>query len=156
MVEEKKLMHLDEVVEEVLIRRGMSLQDIKFLKENKIESADRSEIGTLMKVNEYVVTAELARGSFGQVYLVEVTMPPADGENESPPPKCYAMKTFMKSKSKGLSRGPGRGPKSNLVDEELLVIRKEISMMRRLSHPNIVSLLEVIFSALLFGSVVCV
>lgn len=144
MTEEKKLMHMDEVVERILLRKGTSLQDIKFLSEKKIESADRSEIGALMKVNEYVVTAELARGSFGQVYLVEVTTPASDDSSEPPPPKCYAMKTFMKPKSKGLTRGPGRGPKKSAGEEELLVIRKEISMMKRLSHPNIVGLLEVI------------
>lgn len=143
MTEEKKLIHMDEVVEKVLLRKGTSLHDIKCLKENKIDSADRSEIGALIKVNEYVVTAELARGSFGQVYLAEVTEPPKDVDGESPPPKCYAMKTFMKPKSKGLTRGPGRGPKRNTADDELLVIRKEILMMKRLNHPNIVSLLEV-------------
>ena len=141
MAEEKKLMHMDEVVEKVLLRKGTSLHEISLL-EKKIDTADRSEIGTLMKVNEYVVTAELARGSFGTVYLVEVSTPQAADDADPIPPKCYAMKTFMKPKSKGLTRGPGRGKKTP-ADEELLVIRKEISMMKRIHHPNIVSLLEV-------------
>lgn len=132
---------MDEVVEEALLRhKGATLHDISLL-EKTIETADRSEIGILMKVNEYVVTAELARGSFGTVYLVEVSSPPM--ENEPPPrPKTYAMKTFLKPKSKSLSRIPRNRSKSSM-DDELLLIRKEISMMKRLSHPNIVSLLEV-------------
>lgn len=141
MDDKKKIMHMDDVVVKVLNRQGTSLHDIKLL-EKKIDSADRSEIGTLTKVNEYVVTAELARGSFGTVYLVEVTAAATEEEPNPPPPKCYAMKTFMKPKTKGLTRGPGRN-KPNPADEELLIIRKEIMMMKRISHPHIVSLLEV-------------
>ena len=149
--EKKKMMHMDEVVEKVLLRKGTSLHEISLL-EKKIDTADRSEIGTLMKVNEYAVTAELARGSFGAVYLAEVTLPSREVEepDTAPPlPKCYAMKTFLKSKSKGLSRGPGRGGKKKPTpaEEELLVIRKEISLMKRISHPHIVSLLEVYLHA---------
>lgn len=138
---DKKLTHMDEVVEEVLIQQGTTLQDISRLKEKKIDNADRSEIGALMSVNEYVVTAELARGSFGTVYLVEVG--PDDNSSEQKP-DCFAMKSFVKPKPKGLARGPMRRKGKSAADDELIVIRNEISMMKRLDHPNIVKLLEVV------------
>ena len=138
---QEKMLHMDEVVEKVLLRKGSSLSAIRHLKERTIETADRSEIGTLMRVNEYVVTAELARGSFGAVYLTEVNKPPTK-EDPTPTCQCYAMKTFLKQKSQTLTRGPGRG-RMGKSDDQNAVIRREITMMKRLNHPHIVSLLEV-------------
>ena len=129
--------HMSDVVDEVLNRAGTSLQEIsrKGLSETQIESAERSEIGLLQKVNQYVVTAEIARGSFGVVYLVE-----NQGEGEG---AIYAMKTFPPSKAKAPFARGRRMPGMNKAETELLSIRKEIALMKKLIHPNIVQLFEV-------------
>lgn len=127
--------HMSDVVDEVLSRSGISLQEIsrKGMSETHIESAQRSQIGMLQKVNQYTVTAEIARGSFGVVYLVE-----SDFDNNG---TLYAMKTFPAAKVKSLPRGrmPGPSKESN----ELQSIRKEIALMKKLIHPNITRLYEV-------------
>ena len=70
---------------------------------------------------------ELGRGSFGVVYLVRNSV----GDK-------FAMKTFPNvSKPKHLNRGG-----ANVLSESE-VIRKEIAIMKRLVHPNLVNLIEV-------------
>jgi hypothetical protein len=127
--------HMSDVVDEVLSRSGISLQEIsrKGMSETHIESAQRSQIGMLQKVNQYTVTAEIARGSFGVVYLVE-----SDLDNAG---TVYAMKTFPPAKVKSLPRG--RMPGASKESSELQAIRKEIALMKKLIHPNITRLFEV-------------
>jgi len=123
--------HMGDVVDEVLTRTGLTLQEISRLNESIIDSAERSAFGTLQKVNDYRVLAELARGSFGVVYLVE------DDHKKS-----YAMKAFPFAKAKKtLTRGrmPGKP-----VNEEIDLIRREIALMKKLNHPYIVRLYEVV------------
>ena len=57
MTEEKKLIHMDEVVEKVLLRKGTSLHDIKYLKENKIESSIMSLNDSINIIVDEVVAA---------------------------------------------------------------------------------------------------
>lgn len=127
--------HMSDVVDEVLTRSGTSLQEIsrKGMSETRIDSAQRSQIGMLQKVNQYTVTAEIARGSFGVVYLVE-----SDNDTDG---TVYAMKTFPPAKSKSLPRG--RMPGVNKENSELQSVRKEIALMKKLIHPNITRLYEV-------------
>ena len=81
----------------------------------------------LQRINDYEILGELGHGSFGVVYLIHN----AAGEK-------FAMKTFPNiSKPKSLNRG---GPPA-LSESE--VIRREIAIMKRFSHPNLVNLVEV-------------
>lgn len=74
---------------------------------------------------------ELGRGAFGKVYLVQ-----------DPEKIKYAMKSFPQtSKNVSLGRGPPRGPKGPSKTE---LIHREIAIMKRLNHPNLVNLKEVI------------
>ena len=78
------------------------------------------------------MVAELGKGAFGIVYLV------IDRHDSST--DVFAMKTFPQSmiaKSKSLA---GRGRSVSSED----AIRMEVSIMKSLVHPNLVSLIEVI------------
>lgn len=134
-----KYSHMGDVVDEVLTRTGMTLQEISRLNESYIETAERTPFGTLQKVNDYRVLAELAKGSFGTVYLVE------DDRN-----KRYAMKAFPFIKAKK-TLGRGRLPPSSSSsssapssNDNLDLIRREIALMKKLRHPYIVRLYEVV------------
>lgn len=132
-----KYNHMGDVVDEVLTISGMTLQEISRLNESYIETAERSAYGTLQKVNDYRVLAELARGSFGIVYLVE------DDRR-----KRYAMKAFPQAKAKkSFARGAGGGrmpPGGKKPEDEIDLIRREIALMKKLNHPYIVRLYEVV------------
>jgi hypothetical protein len=134
-----KYSHMGDVVDEVLTRTGVTLQEISRLNESYIDSAERTAFGTLQKVNDYRVLAELAKGSFGTVYLVE------DDRR-----KRYAMKAFPFIKAKK-SLGRGRLPPSSSSssssassNENIDLIRREIALMKKLIHPYIVRLYEVV------------
>jgi hypothetical protein len=131
-----KYNHMGDVVDEVLTRTGVTLQEISRLNESYIDSAERTAYGTLQKVNDYRVLAELAKGSFGTVYLVE------DDRR-----KRYAMKAFPFIKAKKtLARGrapPGTSSSSS-SNENIDLIRREIALMKKLIHPYIVRLFEVV------------
>ena len=69
------------------------------------------------------------------MYLIE-------DDNATDGVRYYAMKSFPSSKvtkSRGLARGP-RGATSNSAD----VVKMEIAIMKKLAHPNLVRLAEVI------------
>jgi hypothetical protein len=81
----------------------------------KLESGSRV-------INKYIVEKEIGRGSFGDVYLC------TDQETKGQ----YAMKTINR-------------PSATAWNEEAAnTIRQEIAVMKRLNHPNIVALREVI------------
>ena len=132
----KKLEHMDDVVVSAMDRTGMaSLRQISRLRENYTEAAEKTPFGKIARVNQYSVVAELGRGSYGAVYLIE-------DDNATDGVRYYAMKSFPSSKvtkSRGLARGP-RGATSNSAD----VVKMEIAIMKKLAHPNLVRLAEVI------------
>ena len=75
-------------------------------------------------INDYTIIEELGRGSFGQVMLGVVT------QTDEP----RAIKIIPKSVSKKFGRGSG----------DLQNIQREIAIMKKLRHKNVVSLYEVI------------
>jgi serine/threonine protein kinase len=87
------------------------------------------------KIHQYEISKLLGQGAFGKVLLVKEVID--DPFAKHPKEVFYAMKTFPQvntSKAK-LARGKGQ----TAVDK----INYEIAVMRRLIHPNIVSLHEV-------------
>jgi [calcium/calmodulin-dependent protein kinase] kinase len=83
-------------------------------------------------INDYVVDKNLGGGSFGSVKLCY---------SISDKNKKYAMK-IVKRQSKKVMRAPsGRGKKS---DSDLPDGYKEVAIMKKINHPNIMKLYEVI------------
>lgn len=113
--------------------------------------------GTKLRVNQYVIKEEIGRGSYGAVHLATDQF-----GNE------YAMKEFSKSRLRKRAQSnilkrpgglrPGRGMRSPWsahkreisesdaaeAKDSLFFIREEIAIMKKLNHPNLVSLIEVL------------
>ncbi|KAF7547390.1 hypothetical protein G7Z17_g7782 [Cylindrodendrum hubeiense] len=103
------------------------------------------------RVNQYTILEEIGRGSYGAVHLATDQF-----GNE------YAVKEFSKSRlrkraqSNILRQGP-RGPRrigpgiplnaglrKSESKDALFLIREEIAIMKKLNHPNLVQLIEVL------------
>ncbi|KAK3692401.1 kinase-like domain-containing protein [Podospora appendiculata] len=122
--------------------------------------SDDSDGRSHFRVNQYDIKEEIGRGSYGAVHLATDQF-----GNE------YAVKEFSKARlrkraqSEILRRGPkhlGRFPPragfgapdvahSRMTDQEareasdaLFLIREEIAIMKKLNHPNLVQLIEVL------------
>lgn len=95
----------------------------------------QTETGMLLQVNDYVILAELGKGSFGNVYKVERK---AYGLGSS---KIFAMKTVSAGVTKKLKRLSRAGEKGN---EDRDVFLREIALMKKMNHPNLIHLEEVI------------
>ena len=101
---------------------------------NKTEGLDRhSPAQGLIFVNEYALVSTLGRGSFGEVKLALNTK---DFE-------VYALKLLPKELRRRRSFG------SNCPNIAEARVMSEINVMKQLSHPNIVRLIEVIGAGLL-------
>ncbi|KAM0820456.1 putative Protein kinase domain-containing protein [Seiridium cardinale] len=113
--------------------------------------------GTKLRINQYIIKEEIGRGSYGAVHLATDQF-----GNE------YAMKEFSKSRLRKRAQSnilkrpggmkPGRGMRSPWsahrkeissheaaeAKDSLFLIREEIAIMKKLDHPNLVSLIEVL------------
>ncbi|ETN36870.1 uncharacterized protein HMPREF1541_07857 [Cyphellophora europaea CBS 101466] len=106
------------------------------------------------RINQYIIKQEIGRGSFGAVHLAKDQYG-----------KEFAVKEFSKSRLRKraqshILRGPRRGGKQGFnsplhrgvaggsMDEvtpnSVDLIKEEIAIMKKLNHPNLVSLIEVL------------
>ncbi|KAI0128802.1 CAMKK/META protein kinase [Xylariales sp. AK1849] len=118
--------------------------------------------GTKLRINQYVIREEIGRGSYGAVHLATDQF-----GNE------YAIKEFSKTRLRKRAQSnilkrpqgtrpgrfpPGRGMRAPWsshmkqlshhdaaeAKDALFLIREEIAIMKKLNHPNLVSLIEVL------------
>ncbi|KAI1879464.1 hypothetical protein JX265_002418 [Neoarthrinium moseri] len=118
--------------------------------------------GTKLRINQYVIREEIGRGSYGAVHIATDQF-----GNE------YAIKEFSKTRLRKRAQSnilrrpqgerpgrfpPGRGLRSPWAQHQrqlsnqdaaeakdsLFLIREEIAIMKKLNHPNLVSLIEVL------------
>ncbi|CAG8520286.1 7035_t:CDS:10 [Paraglomus occultum] len=109
---------------------------------------DENQKGELC-LNNYVLKQELGQGAFGRVVL-------AEDKNSD---KRYAIKEFSKSRLRRVHsgrgrrrgwralRGPSAGGASPDTSNPLYLVRDEVAILKKLSHPNIVRLFEVLDDA---------
>ncbi|CAG9971821.1 unnamed protein product [Clonostachys byssicola] len=116
--------------------------------------SDESDGRTHHRINQYVIQDEIGRGSYGSVHV---------GTDQFGTE--YAIKEFSKvrlrkrAQSNILRQGPHRPfrrvPNSNLEahgssmrtaeqNDALYLIREEVAIMKKLNHPNLVQLIEVL------------
>lgn len=121
------------------------------------------------RINQYVIKQEIGRGSFGAVHIAKdqygkeyvcnevATSPPAD--------RLQAIKEFSKARlrkraqshilrgprrggkqgfNSPLHRGPAGGSMDDVTPRSIDLIKEEIAIMKKLNHPNLVSLIEVL------------
>ncbi|KAI6785762.1 Calcium/calmodulin-dependent protein kinase kinase-like protein [Emericellopsis cladophorae] len=119
--------------------------------------SDETDGRTHHRINQYVIQDEIGRGSFGSVHL---------GTDQFGTE--YAIKEFSKvrlrkrAQSNILKQGPhrplrrsgldapltpwssGGSARAGEKDDALYLIREEIAIMKKLNHPNLVQLIEVL------------
>lgn len=109
-------------------------------------------------LNQYHLTRVIGQGAYGVVF---------EGRLREDPSQIFAVKELSKTRLKksrrseqlrrsgaargglrgrGLQRGPSRGASSDKEEDKdpLELIRREIAIMKKLDHPNIISLHEVL------------
>ncbi|PRP87322.1 calcium/calmodulin-dependent protein kinase kinase 2 beta isoform 3 [Planoprotostelium fungivorum] len=91
-------------------------------------SSSRDDKGYL-HVNQYIILSTIGRGMYGKVKLAEDTITGAK----------FAVKVLRKQRLKRMRRlRPGK------ISDALQDLREEIAIMKKLNHPNIIKLYEVL------------
>jgi len=110
------------------------LQGVSLAKETNKLQLTRDETGAAC-INQYVIVRSLGQGSHGRV---RVCLNALDG-------KLYAVKTINRAFVPGKlqRRGAGRNNGRSRREEESGILR-ELAIMKKLDHPNVVKLHEVI------------
>ncbi|KAL2128060.1 hypothetical protein VTI74DRAFT_9776 [Chaetomium olivicolor] len=119
-------------------------------------TSDDAEGRSQHRINQYVIKDEIGRGSYGAVYLA------TDQFGDE-----YAVKAFSKTRlrkraqSEILRHGPRGFPRAGFgapntsvpslseqrakeAKDALYLIREEVAIMKKLNHPNLVQLIEVL------------
>ncbi|OQR81802.1 kinase [Thraustotheca clavata] len=105
------------------------------VKETDVAQVQESDSGVPEQVNDYKIGALLGEGAYSKVYLCEKTSNGATMQ--------YAMKVLNKSflkRKREFKKVGGRMVASNAF----LKVQKEIAIMKKLRHPNLTCLHEVI------------
>eukprot|EP00127_Corallochytrium_limacisporum_P000606 Clim_evm5s22 gene=Clim_evmTU5s22 len=102
-----------------------------------VVSLKESDLDRLTRINDYVIDKELGRGTSGVVFLAH-----KDNDEDI----AYALKFVSGKKAARRLRGrmlckPGSGPS---LDDEMEDVRREIAILKKLHHPHIVRLYEVL------------
>ncbi|KAL2270376.1 hypothetical protein VTJ83DRAFT_2560 [Remersonia thermophila] len=134
-------------------------REIKETLDARSAQNDDEDGRTLIQINQYTIGEEIGRGSYGSVHLA------TDQYGTE-----YAVKAFSKTRlrkqaqSSILRRGPGNlarpsraefgapdapvvgytDQRANEAKDALYFIRKEVAIMKKLNHPNLVGLIEVL------------
>ncbi|PTB67412.1 calcium/calmodulin dependent protein kinase C [Trichoderma citrinoviride] len=131
-------------------------REIKETLDARVEfSNDETDGRTHHRINQYVIQEEIGRGSYGSVHLATDQF-----GNE------YAVKEFSKvrlrrrAQSMAMRQGPGAsrrmparggdlpphlvGLRDREKSDALFYIREEIAIMKKLNHPNLAQLIEVL------------
>ncbi|KAJ4304075.1 hypothetical protein N0V88_001685 [Collariella sp. IMI 366227] len=132
-------------------------REIKETLNARSEYTNEDEAGPSQhRINQYVIKDEIGRGSYGAVYLANDQF----GDE-------YAVKAFSKTRlrkraqSEMLRHGPRRFPRAGFgapnapivglseqrakeANDALYLIREEVAIMKKLNHPNLVQLIEVL------------
>ncbi|EGX94436.1 calcium/calmodulin-dependent protein kinase kinase [Cordyceps militaris CM01] len=142
-------------------RQPSAHREIKETLDARVEYASDEDDGrTYHKINQYTIIEEVGRGSYGAVHLA------TDQFGTE-----YAVKEFSKSRlrkraqSQILRRGPQGRPRRQPLrvrsngqvltpqlggeqpgekEDSLHLIREEVAIMKKLNHPNLVQLIEVL------------
>ncbi|KAL1835894.1 hypothetical protein VTJ49DRAFT_5906 [Mycothermus thermophilus] len=141
-------------------RRTPSIhREIKETLDARSAQTDDEDGRTQIQINQYTIKEEIGRGSYGSVHLA------TDQYGAE-----YAVKAFSKTRlrrqaqSSILRRGPGNlarpsragfgapdapivgyaDQRANEAKDALYFIRKEVAIMKKLKHPNLVELIEVL------------
>ncbi|KAF6755450.1 other/CAMKK/ELM protein kinase [Ephemerocybe angulata] len=110
----------------------------------------------LPMLNQYLRVARVGGGQHGEVFLcyrVDPTLPEDDPQRymsvaikgvRRNNPKAERFKLFKRSRALPDNRGPDHVPLANQLNTTEQKIRKEIAIMKKLRHPHVVRLYEVI------------
>uniref|UniRef100_A0A336LNS4 calcium/calmodulin-dependent protein kinase n=1 Tax=Culicoides sonorensis TaxID=179676 RepID=A0A336LNS4_CULSO len=102
------------------------------LRESRRVSIEQN--GSFLFLNQYKLMDEIGQGSYGLVKL-------AYSEEDS---THYAMKILSKRKLLKKAGLLGRGPKNKKGTSPLERVYREIAVLKKLDHPNVVKLIEVL------------
>ncbi|PHH63219.1 hypothetical protein CDD81_6171 [Ophiocordyceps australis] len=124
-------------------------REIKETLDARVEfTSDESDGRTYHRINQYVILDEIGRGSYGAVHMATDQY-----GNE------FAIKEFSKTRLRKRAQSyllrqgphgiPGRTPQMSSLtlkqrNDALYLIREEIAIMKKLNHPNLVQLIEVL------------
>ncbi|KAA6374772.1 MAG: hypothetical protein EZS28_029700 [Streblomastix strix] len=95
----------------------------------------RDEEQGIRTINQYIVHEKIGEGAFAKVKLVHII---------NDPNKVYAMKVIKKETKKRAPMPQSRMPRGIVTQKQEDIINKEVAVMKKMKHPNIVRLREVI------------
>ncbi|KAA6394329.1 MAG: putative Ser/Thr protein kinase [Streblomastix strix] len=106
----------------------------QFVIETSTARKQRNEELGIRTLNQYVILQKIGEGSFAKVKLVHVS---------NNPDELYAMKVVKKEVKKRIQKTFRGNPKAKEIAQQES-INKEVALLKKTFHPNIIRLYEVI------------